>query len=91
MKAFRGVDGKIRLFRPMENMERFNRSAVAASLPVSTLVSYTRLFFLRDTHEHVICGREKGQKTYFPSLPTRKYGWFTRLYECTVNITRSFR
>ena len=35
MKAYRGDDGKIRLFRPMENMKRMKRSAVAASLPVS--------------------------------------------------------
>ena len=34
MKAYRGADGKIRLFRPMENMNRMKRSAVAASLPV---------------------------------------------------------
>jgi branched-chain amino acid aminotransferase len=33
MKAFKGVDGKIRLFRPIENMKRLNRSAVYASLP----------------------------------------------------------
>ena len=35
MKAYRGPDGKVRLFRPMENMNRMKRSAVAASLPVS--------------------------------------------------------
>jgi branched-chain amino acid aminotransferase len=33
MKAFKGVDGRVRLFRPMENMKRLSRSAVAASLP----------------------------------------------------------
>ncbi|XP_071453191.1 branched-chain-amino-acid aminotransferase, cytosolic [Hetaerina americana] len=33
MKAYRGVDGRIRLFRPDRNMERMNRSAVAAVLP----------------------------------------------------------
>jgi branched-chain amino acid aminotransferase len=33
LKAFKGVDGKVRLFRPMENMKRLSRSAVAASLP----------------------------------------------------------
>ncbi|XP_003387852.1 PREDICTED: branched-chain-amino-acid aminotransferase, cytosolic-like [Amphimedon queenslandica] len=33
MKAYRGVDDKIRLFRPMENMKRLNNSARAASLP----------------------------------------------------------
>ena len=34
LKAYHGVDGKIRLFRPMENMKRMNNSAVIASLPV---------------------------------------------------------
>ncbi|PSN40393.1 Branched-chain-amino-acid aminotransferase [Blattella germanica] len=33
MKAYRGVDGKIRIFRPEMNMERMNRSAVRAGLP----------------------------------------------------------
>ncbi len=33
MKAFRGRDGKIRLFRPNMNMERFNRSASRIALP----------------------------------------------------------
>ena len=37
LKAYHGVDGKIRLFRPMENMKRMNRSAVAASLPVRSI------------------------------------------------------
>ena len=36
MKAYRGSDGRIRLFRPMENMNRLKRSAVSASLPVSS-------------------------------------------------------
>ncbi|KGL81653.1 Branched-chain-amino-acid aminotransferase, cytosolic, partial [Tinamus guttatus] len=34
MKAYRGVDGKIRLFRPSLNMERMARSARRATLPV---------------------------------------------------------
>lgn len=33
MKAFRGVDGRICLFRPMLNMERMHRSAQRACLP----------------------------------------------------------
>ncbi|XP_067914985.1 branched-chain-amino-acid aminotransferase, cytosolic isoform X2 [Heterodontus francisci] len=33
LKAFRGVDDKIRLFRPMLNMERMLRSAIRSSLP----------------------------------------------------------
>ena len=33
MKAYRGVDGKIRLFRPMHNMARMNLTAGRACLP----------------------------------------------------------
>ncbi|XP_075924611.1 branched-chain-amino-acid aminotransferase, cytosolic-like isoform X3 [Petromyzon marinus] len=33
MKAFRGVDNKVRIFRPMLNMERMHRTALRASLP----------------------------------------------------------
>ena len=33
MKAFRGADGKIRVFRPEMNMERMNLSAVRSGLP----------------------------------------------------------
>ncbi|XKL61311.1 hypothetical protein PGB90_008368 [Kerria lacca] len=33
MKAFRGVDGKIRLFRPFLNLQRLNKSAEKACLP----------------------------------------------------------
>uniref|UniRef100_A0A8C6TB38 Branched-chain-amino-acid aminotransferase n=1 Tax=Neogobius melanostomus TaxID=47308 RepID=A0A8C6TB38_9GOBI len=33
MKAFRGADNHIRLFRPMLNMERMHRSATRSSLP----------------------------------------------------------
>jgi branched-chain amino acid aminotransferase len=33
MKAFRGIDGKLRLFRPSMNMARFNRSAARIGLP----------------------------------------------------------
>ena len=40
MKAFRGTnDGKIRLFRPMKNMKRFNDSAIATSLPVKFILT----------------------------------------------------
>ncbi|XP_065267580.1 branched-chain-amino-acid aminotransferase, cytosolic isoform X5 [Emys orbicularis] len=35
MKAYRGVDGKIRLFRPTLNMDRMVRSAARATLPPS--------------------------------------------------------
>lgn len=34
MKAFRGVDKRIRLFRPMLNMERMHRSAARSCLPL---------------------------------------------------------
>lgn len=33
MKAYRGVDGKIRIFRPEMNMERMNQTALRAGLP----------------------------------------------------------
>ena len=33
MKAFRGNDGKLRLFRPSMNLARFNSSAVRIGLP----------------------------------------------------------
>merc|ERR1712215_53714 len=45
MKAYRGVDGKIRLFRPMHNMARMNLTASRACLP------------LFDGHELVECIR----------------------------------
>lgn len=35
MKAFRGVDNYVRLFRPMMNMERMHRTAERSCLPVS--------------------------------------------------------
>lgn len=35
MKAFRGVDNHVRLFRPMMNMERMHRTAERSCLPVS--------------------------------------------------------
>lgn len=34
MKAYKGKDGKARLFRPDKNMERMNRSASRLALPV---------------------------------------------------------
>ena len=33
MKAYKGTDGKIRLFRPDRNMERLNKSAERIALP----------------------------------------------------------
>lgn len=35
MKAYRGVDDKIRMFRPFENMKRMKSTADRAYLPVS--------------------------------------------------------
>jgi branched-chain amino acid aminotransferase len=34
MKAYKDANGKVRLFRPMENMKRFNRSCSRLVLPV---------------------------------------------------------
>jgi len=34
LKAFRGVDGKVRLFRPQKHIERMNNSAKRMSIPV---------------------------------------------------------
>uniref|UniRef100_A0A914Z908 Branched-chain-amino-acid transaminase n=1 Tax=Panagrolaimus superbus TaxID=310955 RepID=A0A914Z908_9BILA len=42
MKAYRGVDNKIRLFRPEKNMERMKRTAIRASLPVSIFLKRER-------------------------------------------------
>jgi branched-chain amino acid aminotransferase len=39
MKAYRGVDGKVRLFRPDLNMSRMHRSTHRSALPVSILLS----------------------------------------------------
>jgi branched-chain amino acid aminotransferase len=36
MKAYKDKDGKIRLFRPEKNMERFNKSAARIALPTFT-------------------------------------------------------
>ncbi|KAK1767636.1 putative branched-chain-amino-acid aminotransferase [Phialemonium atrogriseum] len=36
MKAYKDKDGKIRLFRPHKNMERFNKSAARIALPTFT-------------------------------------------------------
>ena len=33
MKAYRGVDGRIRMFRPDQNMKRMNETATRASFP----------------------------------------------------------
>ena len=38
MKAYRGVDQKIRLFRPEKNMIRMRSSAERSSLPVSCTI-----------------------------------------------------
>ena len=46
LKAYKRVDGKIRLFRPMENMKRFNRSAIASSVPVSMFACYMKHVYI---------------------------------------------
>lgn len=33
MKAYRGIDGRIRIFRPEMNMQRMNMSAMSSGLP----------------------------------------------------------
>ena len=38
LKAYRGADRKIRLFRPMENLKRFWNSARRMALPVSFFI-----------------------------------------------------
>lgn len=42
MKAYRGVDGKIRLFRPDMNMKRMNLSARRCGLPTFDGLEYVR-------------------------------------------------
>ena len=37
MGAYYGVDGKIRLFQPIESMKQLNKSAHAVALPVSSI------------------------------------------------------
>jgi len=37
MKAFYGVDGKIRMFRPEKNMKRFRTSVKRIALPVRSI------------------------------------------------------
>ena len=43
MKAYRGVDGKIRLFRPELNAARLNRSAARLSLPTFEQDEFVKL------------------------------------------------
>lgn len=40
MKAYRGVDGKIRLFRPDLNMKRMSTSAERSVLPVRIIIGH---------------------------------------------------
>ena len=58
MKAFCGVDGKARLFRPMENVKRLNSSAVTMCLPV---------------RGEVLCATTKSQKIVFTHTYVRTY------------------
>lgn len=48
MKAFRGVDGRIRLFRPHVNAKRLNDSADRAVLPVRIVLIVKDLAYLRE-------------------------------------------
>lgn len=42
MKAYRGVDGKIRLFRPDMNMQRMNLTARRSGLPTFNGIELTQ-------------------------------------------------
>lgn len=42
MKAYRGVDGRIRIFRPEMNMHRMNVSAKRSGLPTFDGVEFTK-------------------------------------------------
>lgn len=43
MKAFKDSDGKIRLFRPDKNMQRFNRSVARIALPTFSHSAFIEL------------------------------------------------
>ncbi|NWW41455.1 BCAT1 protein, partial [Panurus biarmicus] len=81
MKAYRGVDGKIRLFRPTLNMDRMVRSAQRTTLPVRTEASpeVRAVAYLEEVFS-VACGSVKSMSNfrfvsilYFqPSLGVKK-------------------
>lgn len=60
MKAFCGVDGKTRLFRPMENVKRLNSSAVTMSLPV---------------RDEVLCATTESQKIVLTQTYVQYITW----------------
>lgn len=45
LKAYKSSDGSIRMYRPLMNMERMNRSAARLALPVGLLVAILSLPF----------------------------------------------
>ncbi|MCJ1261331.1 hypothetical protein MMC22_001195 [Lobaria immixta] len=64
MKAYRGIDGKIRLFRPSMNMARFNRSAARIGLPTVDEDTLLQLIWkLIKIDQHFISNKE-GQSLY---------------------------
>ena len=60
MKAYYGVDGKIRLFRPTLNMQRLQKSSARLALPVCDLISLPFVIFKQsfDEHELLECIKE---------------------------------
>uniref|UniRef100_A0AC34F3P3 Branched-chain-amino-acid aminotransferase n=1 Tax=Panagrolaimus sp. ES5 TaxID=591445 RepID=A0AC34F3P3_9BILA len=59
MKAYRGVDNKIRIFRPEQNMERMRRTAARSSLPPTLGVA--------DSHEAKLYVLTGPAGAYYPT------------------------
>lgn len=69
MKAYRGVDGKIRLFRPQLNLQRLNQSAARACLPkVDTHLLLNYLEKLINLDEHCIPFAENASLYIRPTI-----------------------
>ena len=60
MKAFRGVDGKIRLFRPEQNMSRMTMGAKRACLPI----------FDEEEFLQCICNLVQIDQDWVPNFPS---------------------
>ena len=45
MKAYKGIDGKLRLFRPDLNLQRLWKSSARSSLPVSRIIYIKLIYF----------------------------------------------
>ena len=46
MKAYRGIDGKIRIFRPEMNMARMNATASRSGLPTFEAEEFIQCVFM---------------------------------------------